>query len=503
MNTIACIYFEGNDSKVALFKKDNGITKFIRGTSIDTSLAFAEQKLGVQENKSEKSGSAADFEFLTDELTSYNRTYLQKLNEFLYGEDLSKCGFIPILKEPAIYFQKVTDQKDLANLNITQNGKIETIIDFVDLADNGRLAIYPSGKATYLTTIDSLARMNNRKFLRIEAVKSAEISFASFVIRNFDLRPEHTMLLLYVGKDYSKVIFIKGNKIHHIGSTLSVGKNSFNAHNVIVSKILLEMEQAGVNNVNKIAIAGEDNSKNLFSLIKESYPTTQIKFLKSSLIDEKKIDSSCIAPGYMIPLAVAKEYFDEIENKTKGINLLPSYVKEQQKNIQLGWSGFLLIGLIILSISFFAYNGYMNNVYANMMDNEIRRLTLIQQQNREDVEKIKGYERKIQNVDQTRMMLEKLSVGTGVISNQMEKLANFVKAKDSLWINNLAYDQLQNIKIAGYTLSRPLVRQLSDSYSLSTLQSIIFDPVKNMRSYKFSIDGGKIVKGSVENEPKK
>jgi hypothetical protein len=72
-----------------------------------------------------------------------------------------------------------------------------------------------------------------------------------------------------------------------------------------------------------------------------------------------------------------------------------------------------------------------------------------------------------------------------------------------LWINNLAYDQLQNIKIAGYTLSRPLVRQLSDSYSLSTLQSIIFDPVKNMRSYKFSIDGGKIVKGSVENEPKK
>ncbi|MGB5895706.1 MAG: hypothetical protein WBG58_16130, partial [Ignavibacteriaceae bacterium] len=112
------------------------------------------------------------------------------------------------------------------------------------------------------------------------------------------------------------------------------------------------------------------------------------------------------------------------------------------------------------------------------------------------------YEGKIKNVDQTRAMMEKLSLGTGVISNQMEKLTNIVKAKDSLWISNLAYDQLQNLKIAGYTLSRPLVRQLSDSYNLSTLQSIIFDPINNMRSFKFSIDAGKIVKGSLENEPK-
>jgi Tfp pilus assembly protein PilN len=204
----------------------------------------------------------------------------------------------------------------------------------------------------------------------------------------------------------------------------------------------------------------------------------------------------------MIPAAVAEEYFYHIENKTKGINLLPSYVKEQQKNIQLGWYGFLLIALIILSISFFAYTINTNYVQANIMDNEITRLTFIQQQNREDVEKIKRYEGKIQNVDQTRAMMEMLSLGTGVISNQMEKLTNIVKAKDSLWISNLAYDQLQNLKIEGYTLSRPLVRQLSDSYKLSTLQSIIFDPVKDMRSFKFSIDAGRIVEGSLENEPK-
>jgi hypothetical protein len=500
MNTIACIFFEGNDSKVALFKKSNGILEFVKGTSIDTSLAFADQKISGQKNKS--SSETFNFEFLSDEGASYNRTYLQKLNEFFLGEDLSKCGFIPILTEPAIYLQKVTDQKDLANLNITQNGKIETILDFVDLADQTKLAVYPSGQSNYLSAIDSLARMSNRRFLKIEAVKCAEISLAIYIARKLNLKPNSRILLLYVGKDYSKVIFIKGNKIEHIGATLQIGKNSFNAHNVISSKILLEMEHAGVNSVSNILITGEDNSDDLISAMKESYPNSKISFLKPKQINAEKIDSLSTPGAYIIPLAVAEEYYDQIENNTKGINLLPSYVKEQQKKIQLGWFGYMLLALIILSIAFFAYTINSNYIKSNVMDNEIGRLTIVQQQNREDVDKIKRYENKIQNVDQTRLLMENLSIGTGVISNQMEKLSNFAEKKDSLWVSNLNYNQSQNLKIDGYTLSRPLVRLLSDSYNSSTLQNIIFDPIKDMRSFKFSIDAGKIVKGTLENEPK-
>ena len=84
----------------------------------------------------------------------------------------------------------------------------------------------------------------------------------------------------------------------------------------------------------------------------------------------------------------------------------------------------------------------------------------------------------------------------------MEKLSKFTKEKDSLWISNLTYGQVQNLKIEGYTLSRPLVRLLSDSYNLATLQNIVFDPIKEMRSFKFLIDAGKIVKGSTQNVPK-
>jgi hypothetical protein len=236
--------------------------------------------------------------------------------------------------------------------------------------------------------------------------------------------------------------------------------------------------------------------------MKESYPNSKISFLKPKQINAKNIDSLSTPGAYTIPLAVAEEYFDQIENKTKGINLLPSYVKEQQKKIQLGWYGYILLALIILSFAFFAYTINGNYIKRNVMDNEIGRLTIIQQQNSEDVDKIKRYEKKIQNVDQTRLLMESLSTGTGVISSQMEKLSSFSEKKDSLWVSNLTFNLSQNLKIEGYTLSRPLVRLLSDSYKLSTLQNIIFDPIKDMRSFKFSIDAGKIVKGTLENEPK-
>src|SRR5574338_386456 len=183
MNKIACLYFEGNDSKVALFQEENKQLTLLKAESIDTSLAFSEQKAGVKSNGGGNAKDKYQYNFVLEESSTFNRTFLQKLNNFFLGEDLTKCRFIPILTEPAIYFQKVNDEKDLASLNINSKGKIETTIDFVQLYDNTKLAVYPSGQSSYLQAIDSLARMNNRKFFRIPTVKSAEISLASYVAR--------------------------------------------------------------------------------------------------------------------------------------------------------------------------------------------------------------------------------------------------------------------------------------------------------------------------------
>lgn len=502
MSSIACIYFEGNDSKLALFRKDNGVIKLVSADSLDTSLAFTEKKGDLQSQASGKQNEIFGMDIMTEEMSSFNRSYLQKLNEFFVGEDLSKCKFIPVLTEPAVYYQKIRDSKDLAHINVTPNGKIDTIIDFVDLADGSKLAIYPSGQSNYLVAIDSLARMNNKKFLKIESVKCAEISLASYVSKRIQTKADETSLIIYIGKEYSKLLFLKGNKLFHIGSTLPVGKNSFNSHRVLVSKILLEMEHAGVNSIKRFVITGEDDSEDLILKIKDTFSVADVSMFKLRDVEVGKIDSFSNLSNFIIPISVAEEYFDQLENNTKGINLLPSYVKEQQKPFHLAWHGYLLLVLSIVALGYFAYTIYSNIILSDVMQNNINRLVTIQQQNREAVEKIKSYENKIKNSGQTKIVLDQLSRGTGILSNQMWKLSNFTQQKDNIWISNLSYKNQDNLKIEGYTLNRFSARKLSDSYNSAILESIIFDPIREMRSFKFSISAGGIIEGSESNAPK-
>jgi hypothetical protein len=497
MNKVACIYFEGNDSKIALFQKVNNELVLIKGESVDSSLAFADQKTTVVGKSSGGSSlkEIYNYDFVSED-ANFSRTYLQKLNEFFLGEDLSQVRFIPILAEPAVYFQKVHDEKELASLKISNNGKIETTIGFVDLFDNSRLAVYSSGKSNYLQAIDSLARLNNRKFLKIPSVKSAEISLSSYILRKRKFGEEDNSLIVYVGKEYSKLIFLKGNKLHHIGATVSVGKNSFNSHNVIASKILFEMENGLIDNINNIIICGEDNSEELISVINEAYPSADIKIQNIESVEIRELDSFSTTSSFIIPVAVAQEYFDEMDKKFSGLNLLPNYVKEEQKVINLQWHGYVMILLILLSVGFFVAKIYSNNQELAVKNSEINKFNVIEEQNRDAVEKIKSYENKIANVGQTKAVLNQLSRGTGILSSQMKKIANFTSQDRIMWISSINMDERKDLVVSGYTFSRRRVKDLADAYIGSILENIIYDPLRDTRAFKFKIDAGIIPEGN-------
>ena len=161
-----------------------------------------------------------------------------------------------------------------------------------------------------------------------------------------------------------------------------------------------------------------------------------------------------------------------------------------------------MIGVIILSAIFFINKTFSNIVSSKEKDNEISKLLVIQAQNKETVEKIKSYESKIQNVDQTKAVLNQLSSGTGIVSVQMKKLSNFANQKRNMWMNQLTMDKQKNVKLGGYTFSRIIVKELSDSYNGAILQNILFEPLRETRAFKFSIDAGNLM-GGKQNEEKK
>ena len=78
MSSVACIYFEGNDSKIALFTKENGILKLVKGESLDTSLAFTQEKSQKKNDNLVSKNEFFGIEMISEDMNTFNRSYLQK-----------------------------------------------------------------------------------------------------------------------------------------------------------------------------------------------------------------------------------------------------------------------------------------------------------------------------------------------------------------------------------------------------------------------------------------
>jgi hypothetical protein len=213
------------------------------------------------------------------------------------------------------------------------------------------------------------------------------------------------------------------------------------------------------------------------------------------------LDSFSTTSSFIIPAAVAQEYFDEKNKKYSGLNLLPNYVKEEQKVINLQWHGYLMIVLILLSVGFFINKIYSNNQELAAKNSEINKFNVVEEQNRDAVEKIKSYENKIANVGQTKAVLTQLSGGTGILSRQLKKIANFADQDKIMWISSITMDERKDMIVSGYTFSRRRVKDFADSYNGSILENIIYEPLRDTRAFKFKVDAGIIPLGD-ENETK-
>jgi hypothetical protein len=262
------------------------------------------------------------------------------------------------------------------------------------------------------------------------------------------------------------------------------------------------MEHGALSNIDNIILCGEDNSDELVSIISEAYPRAKVSKQGLESVEVENIDSFSTESSFIIPTAVAEEYFAEVEKKLSGINLLPNYIKEEQKLFHLGWQGYLAVLLIMLSASFFVYKTISNFEELKAKDAEISKIQLIQAQNQATVSKIKSYENKVQNVDQTKAILDQLSSGTGILSDQLKKLSNFTNFRRNIWMSSLNMDINKNVKLGGYTFVRPMVKELSDSYNGSILQNIIYEPLRDTRSFKFTIDAGNLLGGTTNEKEK-
>ncbi len=502
MKPIICTYSEGTDTKVAVVVKEKNKIKVLKAATFDVVQPAIELEDSISGLKIE--GDDLSFEGSGGLKTSVDRntaiSSIALLSDSLKEFNLKKSLFALAVTEPSLYYHAVDSSKVGKSSRITQE-IIEDIqesknvlidkqnLGYVELSDGSFLSVFLGNEVAGIKLISSLAHYNGRRYYKISTIKSAEVSLAYYVAKRKKFFPDDQSLIIYIGKEYSKLIFLQGKKLKHIGSTLDIGTLNLHTYDVYFSKILLEMENGGISSLDNIIVCGEDDSENLILSFYGTFPEANVSRLQFDEFDLSSVNAETKEKfsAFSIPAAIATEYFDEQEEQYSGINLLPKYVIEDQKVFQFAWHGFAMLPILFFATFFITLKILNNQKIIRQYQSQIDEQTTLLKQNQAILNNISGLEGKINGFSRTQAILDSASVGTGIWSNMLQEVSHLLEMKKSIWITKLSNDDTGKILVEGYALNKNALTDFAFSIKTAQLKSMVFESLRDKNAYKFNL----------------
>ncbi|MFH0736382.1 MAG: hypothetical protein V1773_17695 [bacterium] len=509
MKAVICVYTEGNENKAAVLTHENDVIKILKVVSTANPPAnFTSNDSPVQDGRViiEDSGEDISFDGLEtdsvkDDFVTSSVSNIEIIASSLKEFKLKNFDFIAVASEPAIEYhyydrEKIEDKKNIISnliedIRVTKNINIGSdSIDYIELSDKQYLSVYLDTEVPVVNFINSVANRNKKRFYKIAAIKSGEIALANLVSKSTKFFPEDYTLIIYTGKDYSQLIFLEGQKLVHIGATLDIGTKNLHTYDVYFSKILLEMENGGIPRLDNVVLCGEDNSENLLLSFYGTFPEANVTGLKFDLFDSTLLATDAIENlgAYSILLAAGFEYFEELENKGKGISILPRNIKENQKFFQFSWHSYVMLPILFAATFYFTFKILSNYKTTDELNYEYENLVKMEKENESITAQINPLYQRIAGFDKTQTLLDSAMTGTEIWNTEIEKISSFMERRRNFWFTKIESKDDQNIIINGITLSRPVITKFVDQNSTAVLQNVIHEPIREKTAYSFIIN---------------
>jgi hypothetical protein len=281
-----------------------------------------------------------------------------------------------------------------------------------------------------------------------------------------------------------------GRKIKHIGTTLDIGTINLHTYDVYFSKILLEMENGGITTLDNIIVCGEDDSENIILSFYGTFPEANVSRIDFNEIDLTGLDKKTLETisSFSVPISAAVDYFDELEEIHKGINLLPRYVKEDQKFLQFAWHGYLMLPILFIATFFITQQILVNKKEINNLKNQITSRQLLLTKNKSILNNITEVEGRINNFGKTQAILDSVSVGTGVWSNSFKKISDFFALNKNIWLTKLSLGADNKVNLEGYALSKYVLTKFAYAMQNAELRGVYYETLREKNAYKFTMN---------------
>jgi len=495
MKKFCAVFQDGFELKVACVEKQGSKLKVLNFLSVpSTENQFA---LLAQEFKNNEV-SDLDIEISEIDHQKISNTHLTELTNYHRLEELA---FIPVITEPHISYmvhqlgngKKTGDLKSRLIEEWKENLNIELTtqrIDYIEYKNQFLISTLVQENIPVLNELKILAEISETKTLDILSIRSADISLINYVLNLYKPAKDEIYLLIYLGTDSVRLIFIKDGKVVHINRYLGLSLERQGLVSFISSKIVFEMEYAGVTELTNIIVTGEFNDE-LLSAIKQSFPFATVNLLDLKIFDFSSIDEQVAykAHSYIFPLlAVCDEVYHysnikkNLEFHSKRISKISFFKKFDFVSMFL----FIVLGVMI----FFSYKLYEERTnHLKKMKEQVARIDVIKSVSAVELAKINELSHRYDILNAYKQNLDQSLQNLNRWTDNLLLIESYNPHQNKMWITSIKVDDKDpnSILIKGLAIDRSKIPGLMFSLGDAELKNIYIYEIRNKKIYQFEL----------------
>ncbi|MEJ2537748.1 MAG: hypothetical protein P8048_11990 [Calditrichia bacterium] len=352
---------------------------------------------------------------------------------------------------------------------------------------DGRLmAIVRESQVNVINSLQYLQTENRKVLPKISFVESAETSLVNLINANYYFEDEDFTVVVYMGNEYSRLIFLQGHEIFNISYIIGAGLDSENITHTIYSRILLEQDNLNLPKVQNIILAGEAHQVSLREFLKEKL-SEEIKIDYLTLPNLEIYDEEIEVSKYAIAIGAAWRTQNDKEKFLYDVDLLPDSFRESQKKFKLGLIGWLLL-FTLPAIAYFT------TIKISEQREVLKELIAQQQYHQEELDYLKGIEAKLNerrtvlaNYEKAFGVLDEMSAGIDKWNKFLHKLSINQDKIGRIWITEIIPTADNEVVLKGYAVYRDRIPRLSQVMGAGALKIVQVQAIRERTVYYFEM----------------
>lgn len=324
----------------------------------------------------------------------------------------------------------------------------------------------------------------------IEAVSTNEITLMNLVRAGYRFIDDETVAVVHVGRESSRIIFMRENKYLGLSSVIHDGYGSPKVLDALIRKILLEQDVSNIPEIDFFLLSGDCGGLEAKEYFASQFPGTRVDYLVPPQLDaEKVVDDQNDIAAFSVPIGLAWQALGCKNGTFYKTNFLPKRMKNSQSAYNLGWHGYLILGLIGA-----AAGGFINEWHAKASDirtstSALGRLETIIGETEADLNGLGNYDKMLEEIALYESDIEfvRSLAGEGYCWNPLLKqIAMESKTLGGVWFESFA-SRGDIVMVRGRSRYRSRIPDLSGRLGSALLQSVVSLKAQDRFVYQFDM----------------